>query len=334
MAPKLKQALSYKHACKLEKQLKNEVADLMSMADEADKKEWPEGLSIPDEIKRREDRLAVITKAKKTIERRAEKRYQHEQAEYEEKVKRRKARNNAGKAPRPPEPGARDKDQVSLTDDESRIMPVSGGAFEQAYNAQASVDIESGLIITRHVSQSPNDAKEIIPTLNQLKILEPVLGKAKGLLGDTGYFSASNVLAVDKAGVTPYIAVKREIHNLPLQERFQADAPEPKDDASPLEWMRWRMQTKAGRAIYSQRKHTIEPTFGIQKEAMGYRRFLVRGLANVSKEWDLVCLAFNLRKLFSLKQTDGAKWLALLLYWVFINLYLVNLCRQKHSRVV
>ena len=94
------------------------------------------------------------------------------------------------------------------------------------------------------------------------------------------------------------------------------------------------MQTKAGRAIYSQRKHTIEPTFGIQKEAMGYRRFLVRGLANVSKEWDLVCLAFNLRKLFSLKQTDGAKWLALLLYWVFINLYLVNLCRQKHSRVV
>lgn len=213
-------------------------------------------------------------------------------------------------------------------------MPVSGGAFEQAYNAQASVDIESGLIITRPISQSANDAKEILPTLNQLKSLEPLLGKAKGLLGDTGYFSASNVLAVDKAGVTPYIAFKREVHNLPLQKRFQADAPEPEDNATPLEWMKWRMQTKEGRAIYSQRKHTIEPTFGIQKEAMGYRRFLVRGLANVSKEWDLVCLAFNLRKLFSLKQIDGEKWLALLLYCMFVGLYLVGLCRQKHNYVV
>ncbi|MGO0308982.1 transposase [Endozoicomonas acroporae] len=73
--------------------------------------------------------------------------------------------------------------------------------------------VHCGLIITRHVSQSPNDKKEVTPTLNQLKILEPVLGKAKGLLGDTGYFSASNVLAVDKAGVTPYIAVKRDVHN-------------------------------------------------------------------------------------------------------------------------
>lgn len=326
-------ALSYKHACKLEKQLKKEVADLMSMADQADKQELPEGLSIPDEIKRREDRLAVITKAKKEIERRAEERYQQEQAEYEEKVERRKARNNAGRAPRPPEPGAREKDQVSLTDDESRIMPTPGGAFEQAYNAQASVDIESGLIITRHVSQSPNDKKEVTPTLNQLKILEPVLGKAKGLLGDTGYFSASNVLAVDKAGVTPYIAVKREVHNLPLLERFQPDAPEPDNDATPLERMQWRMQTRDGRAVYSQRKHTIEPTFGIQKEAMGYRQFLVRGLDNVSKEWDLVCLAFNLRRMFSLKRENEEKWLALVLYWLVFNLYLVGLHQQKQNYV-
>ncbi|WP_062261012.1 IS1182 family transposase, partial [Endozoicomonas arenosclerae] len=233
-------ALSYKHACKLEKQLKQEVAELLVMSEQADKNELPEGLSIPDELKRREDRLAVISKAKEEIERRAEERYQQEKAEYEEKVERRKARNNAGKAPRPREPGARDKDQVSLTDPDSRIMPAPGGAFEQAYNAQGTVDNESGLIITRHVTQSANDKKEVVPTLAQLKILEPVLGKAAGLLGDSGYFSKANVHAVDKAGLTPYIAISREAHNLPLLKRFQPDDPEPDGSASTVEWMQWR----------------------------------------------------------------------------------------------
>lgn len=318
-------ALSYKHACQLEKQLKKEVAELMAMAEQANQQEQPEGLSIPDEIKRREDRLAVIAKAKAEIEKRSEERYQQEKAEYDEKVERRKARNNAGKAPKEPEPGAREKDQVNLTDDESRIMPTSGGAFEQAYNAQASVDVDSNLIITRHVSQSPNDKKEVEPTLGQLKNLEPVLGKADGLLADTGYFSGANVSAVDKLQLTPYIAIKRDAHNQPLLERFQPDAPAPDEDATALDWMRWRMQTKEGRALYSQRKYTIEPTFGIQKEAMGYRRFMVRGLEAVSKEWDLVCIAFNLRRMFSLKQKNDEKWLEMLLLYLIAWLYCVVL---------
>uniref|UniRef100_UPI00248D5E1B transposase n=2 Tax=Parendozoicomonas sp. Alg238-R29 TaxID=2993446 RepID=UPI00248D5E1B len=257
--------------------------------------------------------------------RRADERYQQEQVEYEEKIEKRNKRKHPGKAPKPPEPGAGDKDQVNLTDDESRIMPTAGGAFEQAYNAQASVDIGSGLIVTRHVTQAPNDKKEVEPTLRQLRILAPVLGKAEGLLADTGYFSEANVCAVDKEELTPYIAIKRDEHNPPPLQRFQPDPPVPDDDASVLEWMRWRLQTQEGRAIYSRRKCTIEPTFGIQKEAMGYRRFLVRGLEVVSKEWDLVCLTFNLRRMFNLKQVDDKKWLALVLYWLVVSHCLMRL---------
>lgn len=317
-------ALSYEYACKLEEQLKDEVASLLAMADQADSSALPDGLSIPEEIKRREDRLSVIAKAKAEIERRADERYQREQAEYEEKMERRKERKRPGKEPRPPEPGARAKDQVNLTDDESRIMPASGGAFEQAYNAQASVDVESGLIVTCHVSQATNDKKEVEPTLEQLCTLAPVLGKAEGLLADTGYFSEANVLAVDKSKITPYIAIKRDAHNRPLLQRFQPDAPPPDDNATALEWMRWRLQTEEGRAIYSRRKCTIEPTFGIQKEVMGYRRFMVRGLEAVSKEWDLVCLAYNLRRMFSLKQANDQKWLAMVLYCLICGLYMAG----------
>lgn len=327
-------ALSYKYARQLEEQLKKEVAELMNLAEQADNTELPDGLSIPEEIQLREDRLSVIAKAKAEIERRADERYQQEQAEYEEKLEKRKKRKNPGRAPKPPEPGARDKDQVNLTDDESRIMPTSGGAFEQAYNAQASVDIDSGLIVTRHVTQATNDKKEVEPTLGQLRILAPVLGKAEGLLADTGYFSEANVLSVDKEELTPYIAIKRDEHNQPPLQRFQSDPPAPDDDATALEWMRWRLQTQEGRSIYSRRKCTIEPTFGIQKEAMGYRRFLVRGLEAVSKEWDLVCLAFNLRRMFSLKQTNDEKWLALVLYWLVASLYSDVLCSRIQSRPV
>ncbi len=327
-------ALSYKYACQLEEQLKKEVADLMRLAEEADNTGLPDGLSIPEEIQRREDRLSVIAKAKEEIERRADKRFQQEQAEYEEKMAKRQERKHPGKEPKPPEPGARDKDQVNLTDDESRIMPTSGGAFEQAYNAQASVDVDSGLIVTRHVTQAPNDKKEVEPTLGQLHILAPVLGKASGLLADTGYFSEANVSAVDKEELTPYIAIKRDEHNLPPLQRFQPDPPAPDDEASALEWMRWRLQTQEGRDIYSRRKCTIEPTFGIQKDAMGYQRFLVRGLEAVSKEWDLVCLAFNLRRMFSLKQANDEAWLALVLYWFAVSFYCAALQRQRKKSFV
>jgi transposase len=300
-------ALSWQYANKLEAQLREEVVTLMQLAEEADNSELPEDLDIPEEIKRREDRLAAIARAKAEIQARAEARYAQEQAEYEAKVAAREQHAKAtgkrpgGRDPKPPTAGPGDKDQVNLTDEESRIMPGSGGGFEQSYNAQASVDIDSGLIVTGHVTQQSNDKREVEPTLAQLAQQGEALGKPAGLLADTGYFSAGNVNAIAAAGITPVIAAGRESHNPPLAERLVAapDDFEPTGDV--VEDMRRNLRTATGKALYARRKSTIEPTFGVIKHVQGFRHFLLRGVEAVGGEWNLVCMAFNLKKLHVLQ---------------------------------
>jgi transposase len=132
-------ALSYEHACKIEAQLKAEVAELLAKAEAADKADIPDGMSIPEELARREERLAKIAEAKAKIEARAKERYEREKAEHEAKLAKREAKEKAtgkkpgGKPPAPPVEGPLPSDQVNLTDEESRIMPVAGGGFEQCY---------------------------------------------------------------------------------------------------------------------------------------------------------------------------------------------------------
>lgn len=213
-------------------------------------------------------------------------------------------RKPGGRGPKPPEPGVREKDQVNLTDEESRIMPVSGGGFEQAYNAQAVVDTESLLVVAAHVTQAANDKKEVEPSIRQLNRLSEPLGAAGELLADSGYFSESNVKLCEKEKLIPYIAVGREKHHLPLPERLQEpDAPD--EEADGVEKMKHRLRTKEGRAIYGQRKATSEPVFGIIKSVMGFRQFLLRGVKAVEGEWDLVTLAWNLKRMHSLLERKG-----------------------------
>jgi transposase len=138
-------ALSYEHAGKIEAQLKAEVAELLARAEAADQADVPDGMSIPDELARREERLAKLAAARAKIEARAKERYEREKAEHEAKLAARKAKEKAtgkkpgGKPPQPPVEGALPTDQINLTDEASRIMPVAGGGFEQCYNAQAVV---------------------------------------------------------------------------------------------------------------------------------------------------------------------------------------------------
>lgn len=297
-------ALSWKYALELETQLEREVEELMRLAETADGTACPEDLDIPAEIRRRQERLAAIAQAQEQIQARAVERHAREQAEYEEKLARRArkaeqtGRKPGGKPPEPPVAGPRDKDQVNLTDAESRIMPGSGGGYEQSYNAQASVDTDSGLIITRHVSQQTNDKREVELTLNQLQAQAPELGRPQGLLADAGYFSADNVKAIAEQQITPSISDHRERHHLPVMERFADPLPTP--SADPMEEMRGRMRTRQGRAVYAKRKSTIEPAFGVIKHVQGLRQFLLRGVEAVNGEWNLVCIAFNLKKLHTL----------------------------------
>lgn len=212
-------ALSWKHACKLEAQLKAKIEELLRQAEEADRTDLPDGLDIPDELARREERLAAIARAKAEIEKRAAQRHAEEQADYEKKLTERKAKEQkTGKKARgkPPAPGPRDTDQVNLTDAESRIMPVSGNGFDQCYNAQASVDVETMLVVGRHLSQNPNDKLEIKPALEVLSTLPAGLGAVDALLADTGYFSQTNVECCLEQEILPYISTRRDEHNQSL----------------------------------------------------------------------------------------------------------------------
>ena len=301
------QALSWGHACKLEKQLKEEVDSLLRQAEQADQSTIPDGMSIPEELERREKRLEAIAKAKREIERRAEERYEKEKAEHEAKLaeRERKAQESGkksrGKTPKAPEPGVRDRDQVNLTDEESRIMPVSGGGFMQAYNAQASVDLDTMLIVGVHVTQNTNDKLEIQPALDELNKLPATLGKIIEATADAGYFSATNVGFCEGADIIPYIAAGRESHNQSPADRFSEPEPIAKD-ADAVTQMKHRLKTKEGKALYAQRKCTVEPVFGIIKSVMGFRQFLLRGIENVRGEWDLVSIAWNLKRLNVLRQ--------------------------------
>lgn len=296
-------AMSWGYANKLEEQLRREVQELLRRAALADAEDEPE-IDIPDELVRREDRLAAIKKAKEEIERRAQERFEAEQAAHEAKLKQRKdkeaetGKKARGREPKPPEAGPRDKDQVNFTDEESRIMPSSDG-FVQAYNAQAAVDIDSHLIVENHITQQSNDKQEVEPTLKGLKEAEVQLGKADGLLADAGYFSADNVKHCEVAKVTPYISDHRERHNLPWDERFKTQPPCPQD-ADVVVAMAHRLRTTEGKAIYAKRKSTVETVFGILKEVMGFRRFHLRGLDAAQGEWNLVCMAWNLKRMYAL----------------------------------
>jgi len=299
-------ALSHGHIEKIEARLEAEVQEMLALADAADQSSVPDGVSLPEEIARREDRLAAIAAAKAKIEARAQARYERESAEYDAKRAARAAkavesgRKPKGREPKAPDPTPRAEDQVNLTDDESRIMKVAGGGFEQCYNAQAVVDAESMLVMVPQVTNAANDKEQVAPMVEKVRALPEGLNQPKAILIDSGYFSERNVAICETAQITPFIAVGREAHHPDWRERF-TEPPPLADDAMPVARMKHRLKTKAGRAIYALRKQTVEPVFGIIKSVMGFRQFLMRGLDNVQIEWTLVCLAWNLKRMAVLR---------------------------------
>ncbi|CAE6872345.1 IS1182 family transposase ISThsp16 [Paraburkholderia aspalathi] len=298
-------ALSYGHIGRIEAKLREEVQQLMGMAENADRQSLPDGMDVPAELARREARLKALADAKAKIEARAQERFEDEQKEYEARVARREAqrkdgRKPRGKDPKPPQGGARERDQINLTDEESRIMPVSSGGFEQGYNAQAAVDVETMLIMGTTVTQQSNDKRQVAPMIDVLGTLPEPLGQPEVLLADAGYFSAANVATCEAADITPLIAIQRDAHHRPLMERF-ADDPAPPASTDPIVRMTHQLKTRTGRALYGLRKNTVEPVFGIIRHVMGFRQFSLRGLSSVTAEWSLVALAWNIKRMSVLR---------------------------------
>ena len=303
-------AVSYQRAGQMIEQLEMEVKQLVAKAEQADSTPLQDGLSIPDEIARRQERTAALAKARAEIEARAQARYAVELAEHEKKLAQRAAKKErgekvGGKPPQAPTPEPNAKDQYNFTDPESRIMKAgNGNHFEQSYNAQAAVEAASRLIVGQRVSQAPNDKQELVATL---QAIPAQVGTLEAVLIDSGFYSENAVQAVEQSAegqvrsTTVYAAMERKSHHRNVSDLEKKEDPvPPPTGASASEVMKHRLRTAAGKQKYKLRQQTVEPVFGILKSVLGFRGFLLRGWEKVNLEWTLICAAYNLKRLHRL----------------------------------
>jgi transposase len=273
-------AMSYGRMREKERQLRDEVKQLLTQAEATDAAEDAQygatesGEELPAELHRRESRLQRIREAKRVLEARA--------------------RDEAAAAGKPSESAKPDSSaQYNFTDPESRIMKGPDG-FVQAYNVQVAVN-ELQLIVGQAVTQETNDKKQLMPMITT--ITEQSGATPTQVLADAGYCSDPNLAAIAQTQIDAYISTRKQKHG----ERPGPcpRGPLPKT-ATLIDRMNRKLQTKAGAAVYAARKTIVEPVIGQIKEARGFRRFLLRGFQNVQAEWALVCTTHNILKLYRL----------------------------------
>lgn len=295
----------YDRACELEAQLKMDIAELMEQADQADRDESEDGRSLPEEISRRQELQEKMRQARQRLETQAKQRAEAERAEYERKLAEREEREgkHKGPPPKPPDEKPEDKEQTNLSDPQSKLMRKSKReGYTQSYNAQAAVDAEgSQLILAGHVTNSASDANELEP---MVKAVDESVGEVNRALADTGYVNADAWDRLEASGKQLYVAVGREENHekrrYDYRPRSATDKPEKPVRDPRLVAMREKLQTEEGKKEYAKRKQTVEPVFGVIKSALGFRRFLLRGIEKVEGEWSLVGLAYNLKRLWGL----------------------------------
>ena len=160
------------------------------------------------------------------------------------------------------------------------------------------------LVVATGVTQAPNDEEQVEPMLGTLQRLGAQLGAVQTLVADTGHCSEKNILACQQANIEPLIAVARQDHHSHWRERHTAPAPLAQG-ATPVQTMAHRLKTLVAAKTYALRKQTVEPVFGIIKSVMGFRQFSLRGLKKVTGEWNLVCLAWNIKRMAVLRLKVG-----------------------------
>jgi transposase len=283
-------AMSYGRMKEKQQQLKEEVKQLLEQAEAADQDEdrqygGQRGDELPEELQRRETRLAKIKEAKKVLEQRARDKAAEE------------GKGTAEAKRAKPE----DKDQYNFTDPESRIMK-GGDGFVQGYNAQAAVEPELLLIVGQTVTEAANDKQQLMP---MVELIEQQSGqRPEAILADNGYCSEENLEHLESAArperkIEGFIATGKQKHG---EHRLPAKrGPLPKG-ATKVDRMKRKLQTKVGKAVYAARKCVVEPVFGQIKQARGFRQFLLRGKKKVKGEWALLCLTHNVLRLHAAMQ--------------------------------
>jgi transposase len=284
-------AMSYGRMTEKQQQLKAEVRQLLEQAEAADEAEDRQygnqrGDELPEELRRRETRLAKIKEAKKAIEQRA----------------RDKAAAEGKSAAEAQRAKPDDKDQYNFTDPESRIMKGADGIV-QGYNAQAAVEPTMLLIVGQSVTEAANDKKQLLP---MVELLEQQSGqRPEAILADNGYCSEENLDSLESSGqperkIEGFIATGKQKHG---EHRLPAKRGPLPRGATKLDRMKRKLQTKVGKAVYAARKCVVEPVFGQIKQARGFRQFLLRGKKKVKGEWALLCLTHNILRLHSAMQS-------------------------------
>lgn len=277
-ASKIK-SLRYDRICTLREKLAGDIAELMAQAEAADGADSDDGLSLPEEIIRREKLKTRLDAAAKRLE---------------EAV----GEDHDGDDPPPPRP----ERQTNLTDPDSAIMRKSARhEFRQSYNAQAIVDADgSQMVLATDVVSTTNDRHGFEDFIDAMI---DTLGTPTTLLGDAGYAGEAVVEALEQRGIEPLISISRQTESRPYDFR----PPKVRDKPPPRITTPWRvamlekLQTRQAKEKYRKRKSTVEPVFGIIKSILGFKNFRLRGLNKVKLEWKLVTLAYNCKRLNNLK---------------------------------
>jgi transposase len=288
-------AMSYGRMCQEETRLRREIEELLGRAEAQDAEEDRlygadrRGDELPVELRRREDRLKTIQQAKKRLEER--------QAEADRQKGRREG--DGRKSPRGGPNFARDfgvpedKAQDNFTDPQSRIMKTSAKGFEQCYNAQIAVDGDHQIIVATGLSNNAADVGQLEPLVAEI---EKVTGqRPHRLLADAGYRSEPNLEHLEKQAIDAYVSLGRE----GKQDLSQSS------NQPATERMRQKLATEQGKSHYARRKAIPEPAFGWIKNVLGFRQFSLRGQRKALGEWNLVCLATNLRRMSRLATAAG-----------------------------
>ena len=313
-------AMSYGYMNKQIERLEAEIDQLLKQAEQLDAEQDAalgsrRGDELPEELKRREERLAKIREAKARLEAEAHAKAEEEQRRRDEEQAQRDAegRKRRGKEPVPIDPTPEDKAQTNFTDPEAKIMKQSNKGFDYSYNAQAVVDAEEQIIVAAEVTSAANDKQQAVPmaqaaldNLNAAGIERPKAADGTPTpipnTADTGYFSEKAVEGLEQVGMDPHLAIGRQKHHEapvpPEAAAPSAEAAAPSAKASVKEKMQQKLRSATGKALYAARKHIVEPVFGQIKSARGIRKFLLRGLEKVSAEWQLICLTHNLLKIW------------------------------------
>ena len=288
-------SLRYDRAGELERLLEKDVAELLARAEKSDSDPRPDDQSLPQEIARREKLLEKIREARRTLEERARNADKDQGGNGEGQGGSGTSAGAGDSTPTVP----KDSQQINLTDPESALMRKSHhDSYVQAYNAQAVVDAEgSQMVLATDVIRTPSDANQLEPAL---EAVTEAVGPVQRMLADGGYVNAEAFDRVQKK-VDLYVAIASEDNNY---RRYDYRPPKQKPAKRVVDprlvAMRDKLATEQGKGIYGRRASSVEPVFGIIKSAMGLRQFLLRGIAKVRIEWDLACLAYNMRRLWSL----------------------------------